>query len=147
MERLALWVAPALITLLLIILYYGVVERWLVLRLAPETAIDNVFQRFYRAARPIAGPWVSAETSSEFLHKLEENIRNLQSNRLREEIISTAERMTSLYHRSLFTENKVGRQDATVAWRSWKQLKIRLFGAGLLLKSMKIFNRSDMNRS
>jgi transglutaminase-like putative cysteine protease len=147
LERILLWSSPLLGAMLLAVLYVVFIEPWLVLRLPPEKAIENVYQRFYRVARPIAGAWTRAETSSEFLRKFTSAIRVLRDQtryrRLTARIDANANALTDLYHSSLFTKCETRKQDAVIAWRTWKHLQRQLFGAKLLSRLMNIDLRSQ----
>jgi transglutaminase-like putative cysteine protease len=131
LERILLWSSPVLVLLIFAILYFAFIERWLVLRLYPEAAIENVYQRFYRAGRPLAGAWTSTETSSEFLHKFMHGMNKVQSRghfkRLQENINKNAIQLTDVYHASLFTRHRTQKDDAVVAWMIWKRLRRWLF--------------------
>ncbi len=131
LERILLWSSPVMLILIFAILYFAFIERWLVLRLAPEAAIENVYQRFYRAGRPLAGAWTSAETSSEFLYKFMHGMNKVQSRgrfkRVQENINKNAMELTDVYHASLFTKHRTQKDDAVVAWRIWKRLRRWLF--------------------
>ncbi len=139
-EQILLWSSPSMIILAIVILYFAFIERWLVLRLAPEVAIHTIYQRFYRAGRPIAGEWTQAETSSEFLHKFLSAIREHQHHvrfqKMMTDLASSAAMLTNLYHTSLFVEHHVQKQDAINMWQTWKRMRGRLFNAKLLLKCM-----------
>ena len=151
MERILLWSSPAIMFLLGIILYFAVIERWLVLRLSPEAAIDHIYQRFYRSGRPFAGKWVHAETSSEFLQKFLSGIGSVQHHawlkKLSLNIRENAIDLTELYHESLFVDNQTDKQDAIVAWKLWKHLRRRLVHIKLLLRFTNTHNILKSNVS
>ena len=146
MERVFIWSSPLLIVLISAILYFAFLERWLVLRHSPEAAADVLYQRFYRAGRPLAGAWTRAETSSEFLHKLKASLLKIQDStrfkRLPASIDAHATLLTSIHHASLFTRHTMRMQDAMTAWQIWKQLRGQLFLMRLLLK---VVNVNDNN--
>jgi hypothetical protein len=104
-EQILLWSSPLLVMLMSGILYFAFLERWLVLRLSPEAATDVMYQRFYRAGRPLAGAWTRAETSSEFLHKMRAVLFRIQGRtrfkRLPASIDAHATMLTDIYHASL----------------------------------------------
>jgi len=131
LERILLWSSPMLALFIFAILYFAFIERWLVLRLSPVAAIENVYQRFYRVGRPLAGAWTSAETSSEFLHKFLQGTTRVQRherlNKLTDDISADAMRLTDVYHNSLFTRHGTQKDDAMLAWTIWKRLRRRLF--------------------
>ena len=151
LERILLWSSPVLALLAGVLLYYMFIERWLVLRLAPQAAMDNIYQRFYRAGRPLAGAWIHAETSSEFLLKFLFTCDKLQIRRrykkLSTEIRSNAMELTNLYHTSLFVDHQTNKHEAVSAWRLWKRLRRQLFYIKLLLRFTNMYYLLDSNRS
>jgi len=142
MERILLWSSPALVILFAAILYFAFIERWLVLKLPPQAAIDNIYQRFYRAARPIAGAWMSAETSSEFLSKFKNNVNEVQRQTRFKNIPANANRnataLTDLYHSSLFIEHQTYKNDVIATWKIWKRLRGQLYYIKMLLRFIQI---------
>lgn len=146
LERILLWSSPALAMLLIAVLYFVFIERWLVMRLAPQDAMDDLYQRFYRAARPIAGVWTRAETSSEFLQKFMDGISKVQRGdrfkRLQADINTNAMQLTDLYHASLFMDRRTGKREAALAWRLWKHLRRELFIVRLFQRVEWMFERS-----
>lgn len=145
LERILLWASPVIIMLVSILLYFAFIERWLVLRLPPEAAIENIYRRFYLAGRPLAGAWTSAETSSEFLHKFLHGTSLFQNhgrlNRLIDSLDADATRLTEVYHDSLFTRHRTQREDAALAWMIWRRLQRRLFICATLRGAMKFSPR------
>jgi transglutaminase-like putative cysteine protease len=140
-EQILLWSSPLLVVLMSAILYFAFLERWRVLRLSPEAAADVVYQRFYRAARPLAGAWTRAETSTEFLYKVTFGLSVIQR-RTRFKKISAATcvnatRLTDIYQASLFKRQKIHKRDAVTAWRTWRHLRGQLFIMKVLLKAVK----------
>ncbi|MBK9926960.1 MAG: transglutaminase domain-containing protein [Anaerolineales bacterium] len=141
-EKILTWIAPFAGVVILVLLYFILVERWLYLRLAPAITIDRIYQRFYRAGRPLAGQWIHAETSSEFLRKLSNTITELGTRsrfvRSFEKTIVNANLLTELYHSSLFVSHQTQKQDAHIAWQTWKRLRIQLFFTRLYMYSRQI---------
>jgi transglutaminase-like putative cysteine protease len=135
-ERIFAWASPLLGLLTLVVVYYSFVERWLAMRLAPEAAIHLLYQRFYGMARPFAGAWTRAETSSEFLHKFIGRLaawdRRASTAKLSAQMIANASALTEMYQASLFANRRTGRQDAARAWCVWKRLRVQLLRARLL---------------
>ena len=78
-EKLSSWILPILCAFLLVIIYFTVVERWRYLRLAPAIAIERIYQRLYRAGRPLAGERGYAETAYEFMLKLNNRINEISA--------------------------------------------------------------------
>lgn len=136
--RILLWSSPVLLLLSSAILYFAFLERWLILRLAPETVLDRVYRRFYRAGRSLAGPRTRAETSSEFLEKLVSGGHEMWDRdyfrKLKEKMDSNAIHLTNLYHASLFVDRKMTKQDASLAWRIWRRVQRQLFILRLAVK-------------
>jgi hypothetical protein len=141
-EKILTWISPFAGIAIPVLLYFVLIERWLYLRLAPVTAIEHIYQNFYRAGRPFAGQWVHAETSSEFLFKLNNTIAELGSQsrfeRSFKKAIVNANSLTELYHSSLFTLHQTQKQDAQTAWQTWKHLRIQLFFVRLFMYSRQI---------
>lgn len=140
-EQILLWSSPLLVVLMSAILYFAFLERWRVLRLSPEAAADVVYQRFYRAARPLAGAWTRAETSTEFLHKVTFGLsviqRRTRFKKISAAICVNATRLTDIYQASLFKRQKIHKRDAVTAWRTWRHLRGQLFIMKVLLKAVK----------
>ena len=136
MERILLWLSPVLGILIASIIYFVLIERWLVLRLSPEIAIERIHQRFYIAGRPLAGAWTRAETSSEFLHKLSHKIDEIKGRsrfvKLLDKLNINANGLTELYHASLFVDHRSQKHEARAAWHTWTRLRSQLWFAKLL---------------
>ena len=137
-EKILLWSSPILSILMAAVLYFILLERWLVLRLAPQAAIENVYQRFYQSGRPLAGVWISTETSTEFLGKVLDRVNDVMRSTRFEKLSVNASRnataLTELYHASLFVDHHVLKDDAVNAWHLWMQLRMQLVGIKLLMK-------------
>ncbi|HKI54744.1 MAG TPA: transglutaminase-like domain-containing protein [Anaerolineales bacterium] len=131
MERILLWLSPVLGLLVIIIFYYFFIERWLYLRLAPATAIERVYQKFYQAGRPLAGEWTLSETSTEYLYKLINRIDAIRYpsgiTRLIGNIKDNANILTDLYHATLFIDRQINNKDARITWNTWMQLRRQLY--------------------
>ena len=151
MERILLWSSPLLVFLAGVIIYFVVIERWLVLRLIPQAALDNIYQRFYRAGRPLAGDWVHAETSSEFLQKFLSAIERVQHRsrykKLSADVRVNAIHLTNLYHASLFFDHQTNKHEAASAWKLWKRLGRQLFYIKLLWRFTGMHHVTDLNKS
>ena len=141
-ERILLWSSPAFVILATMILYFAFIERWLVLRLTPQAAINNLYQRFYHSGRPLAGEWVYAETSSEFLEKVitkaSEVRQRTRFKRIASNINANALALTNLYHASLFVNHQTQKHDAIKAWQTWIRLRQQLFNIKLLMRFIHI---------
>jgi transglutaminase-like putative cysteine protease len=135
-EQILLWSSPIVAALVVVFLYFLFIERWMVLRLPPEEAIDRLYQRFYRAGRPLAGTWTSAETSSEFLQKLTAGIHRIQKfarfKNITAGINANARLLTDIYHSTLFIEHRTQKRDAIAAWQTWQRLRRQLSFARFL---------------
>jgi hypothetical protein len=107
------------------------------LRHTPEAAIERIYRRFYPAGRPIAGPRTPSETSTEFLNKLNQRVIQIGEDSRFESLLNSltgnAIKLTELYHSTLFLPLQTTRRDAQHAWRIWKQLRLQLFAARLMM--------------
>jgi hypothetical protein len=137
LEKILMWTSPILVILALAILYFMLIERWLYLRLAPATAIERMHQQFYRAGRPLAGEWTYAETSSEFLQKLNYKVNEVASRsrfaKLLRKLTINANTLTELYNSTLFIPYQAQKQDSHTAWQTWKRLRMQLFFTKLFI--------------
>lgn len=101
------------------------IEPLFLLRLAPAVAIEVLYRRFYRIARPLAGEAARAETAHEFTHKLIQRIQGIDaafpssSYLLQEDIDDLA----SIYQGSLFSDHRIERQDIKRALMKWNRLR------------------------
>ena len=134
-ERILLWLSPFIGVFVFAILYFAFIERWYYLRLKPEIAIENMYQKFYQIGRPIAGPWTYAETPSEYLQKLLARAFLLARKRsgLIEQLSAQASLLTDLYQATLFTNGQLNKKDAHHAWDTWMRLRYRLYITRFLL--------------
>jgi hypothetical protein len=141
MEQILYWSSPFAIILLFALVYFIWIERWLILRHAPDIAIDRIQQAFYRSARPLAGTWTSAETSTEFLKKLNNTLDRFNTrprlSKLATKIRSNSTELTSIYHATLFTSHTAKKLDAVSTWKTWKQLRRELFIMKMFLRKKK----------
>jgi transglutaminase-like putative cysteine protease len=131
LERVLLWLSPVFIALAVMLLYFTVLQRWLLLRLEPSLAIHRIYQNFYRAGRPLTGTWIRSGTSSEYLDKIIEVAEELKSvSRSLQTLNSLKENtsaLTRIYQNSLFVEYHSTRQDARHAWQIWSRLRFQLW--------------------
>jgi len=145
--RKLIWTASILGILFIILVYFVFIEKWMYLRLIPEVAVEKIYQRFYQIGRPIAGEWVGAETSSEYLTKLTNNIDRIKfpSNwflNFVDKFKDNAASLTELYQSTLFTDRHTTKQDAKTTWVLWIRLRLQVYIArfNLLLWG----NRTDV---
>ena len=131
LERILLWTSPLIGIIVIALVYFVLIERWLYLRLPPEKAIDRIYQSFYLAGRPLAGQWTHAETSSEYLQKLLGKLNGIEKHsrfvKLLERLKDNAKALTDLYHRTLFVDHQADKKDARTAWRAWVRLRRQLY--------------------
>lgn len=130
LEQAIYWLSPSVIILSLFLLYFGFIEGWLYVRLAPAMAIERVYRRLYRLGRPLAGERAQAETAFEFMQKLLSKIdrlgRHSRFTKLFSSVQQDIELLTDLYHNTLFSRNELQKHDARMAFRTWRHLRLRL---------------------
>lgn len=120
------WSSPIVIGLILLFLYYAIFERMIFMWLMPNTAIETLYQRYYRLGRPLAGQSTSAETAYEFTNKLAcklEDIYKDSNNNLLVDAKRSLVKFTNIYQLSLFSNHQVNKQDARVVFQLWKRLR------------------------
>jgi len=143
LAKLSTWIFPIAWVILLVIIYYTVIERWLYLRLAPAIAIERIHHRLYRLGRPMAGRRDDAETAYEFMQKLNNRLEEVKRGSRIEKLFKTTQRdvrlLTNTYQTSLFREHQTDRNDVKHALQTWKHLRWRLVVAriGLHIKNMR----------
>lgn len=130
-QRFSAFLLPVAIVVFILILYFAVIERMLFLRLAPPTAIEILYKRLYRAGRSLAGERTRAETASEFMHKLLQQIHDVHEQlRLKgspHKVKTDVEQLTTIYQSSLFSNHSVGVDDVKLALTTWSRLRWSLF--------------------
>jgi transglutaminase-like putative cysteine protease len=138
----SLWILLMFGLVALATAYMVFMERWLVLRLAPNNAIEKIYQAFYRAGRPHAGEWTHAETSTEFLAKLHNRLDEIKARpgyvKYFEKIKRHAAVLTNIYHLSLFVDHQTNNFDVLTAWRTWVSLRRQLFFARLMVLMVRL---------
>ena len=150
LNRILIWTMPILGFLSIILAYFVFIEKWMYLRLIPETAIEQIYQRFYQIGRPLAGEWVSAETSSEYLTKLMDNVDRIKfpSNGFPDfvdKFNDDATALTDLYQSMLFTDHQITKQDAKITWGLWIRLRWQVYIARFNLFIWG--NKTDVNKN
>src|SRR5258706_4234246 len=137
LEKTAYVLIPVFVLLVIVLLHFIVIERWWYLRLAPVTAIEGIYQKFYHAGRPIAGLRTSAETSHEFadklIHQLNELSKRSRYHKMFVSLTNNASKLTDIYDSALFVDIQMQKTDVRIAWHTWAQLRWRLFFANMLL--------------
>ncbi len=145
------WISPLIFIILLVVLYFALLERFWVLRRAPANAVAILFQRYYRAGRPLAGTRTRAETASEFtsrlIHTIDDMDERFQRTKQLKTIRVNAQQLTSLYLHSMFSNHMVDRQDASKAFTLWKQLRLQLWIARVQSYLSKQRDRINLIRS
>ena len=150
LEKAIYWILPLGSLVALFILYFALIEKWMVLRLAPTLAIEQMYRRLYRLGRPLAGERTRAETACEFLNKLSSKVDELSNGSRFTKSLSVLEdeaiALTNMYHATLFIDRRTEKQDAHHAWHSWKKLRWRLLFARILLfTTNKIKSKNNMS--
>jgi len=142
LETILIWSSPILVILLIIIIYFALIERWLYLRVAPALAIERIYQNFYHAGRPLAGEWTHAETSSEYLNKLLGELNSIRNrsrfSNLIDKLKDNSAMLTDLYHSTLFYNYQADNIDARNAWNIWVQLRQQLYITKFLLHTINL---------
>lgn len=145
LERILLWLSPLGGLLLLGVLYFFVIQRWLLLRFEPKLAIHRIYQMFYRAGRALVGEWLRSGTAAEYLARIifvtEETEK--RSNKNFRDLRERSSSLTYLYQTSLFADHYSSKQDVIFAWNLWKQIRVQLIWLRL---SNKKIQRSPMIR-
>ena len=127
--RLLYWISPLGIVLLGMMLYFLVLERLWILRLAPADAITVLYRRYYRLGRPLAGVRTRAETASEFTYKLIGRLDEINATQKSRPSHSQARQLTDIYLLSQFSNHTLQRSDAGIAFDLWKRLRQQLLFA------------------
>ena len=132
LNRVLSWAAPVLGTIGIVLASLVLIEKWMVLRLVPESAIEQIYQRFYQIGRPLAGEWVGAETSSEYVAKLIDTMDKIKfpSNNFldfADQFKHNATALTDLYQSTLFTARHTTKQDVQITWGLWMQLRWQVY--------------------
>lgn len=112
--------------LILLMLYYTVLENFIFMILKPETAIEKLYQRYYRLGRPLAGQSTYAETAHEFTCKLiykMENIYGDSNKSLLTDVKRSLMQFTNIYQLSLFSKHGTNTTDIRTAFQLWKELR------------------------
>jgi len=137
LERILIWLSPLMVILISMLIFFVFIERWSYLRLSPEIALDQIYQNFYRAGRPLAGEWNHAETSTEYMHKISNKLSIIKIDsrfvNICDRLINDANRLTRIYHLALFIEHKIDKSDVRTAWSIWIRLRRRLYLIRFLL--------------
>jgi hypothetical protein len=137
LERAIYWILPLVSLICFLILYFTLIEKWMVLRLNPALAIEHMHRRLYRMGRPFAGKYTPSETAYEFVNKLVNKVDELtQGSRFSKNLSALrgeAITLTDLFHATLFVDRHIDKSDATMAWHAWKKLRWRLSFARILL--------------
>jgi transglutaminase-like putative cysteine protease len=143
-EQLSYILLPLFGLLLVLLLYFTVIEPWWYLRrLSPTIAIERMYRKFYRAGRPLTEERLSSETAHEFA----ERIINLLSQKFstsrfkflyantRNEVTD----LTGLYHIALFRDIQIQKKDSHIAWKLWKRLRWQLWFARMKMSLRALF--------
>lgn len=149
LEQLLYWLSPLAILLFGLMFYFTFLERWIYMRLTPETAVEKIYQRLYRLGRPLAGERTNAETAQEFMAKLIYSIEEIKQSSHFNKPLSPAEQqivfLTDLYQRTLFTQGVIHKGDVRTALQTWKRLRPRILLARFLMNQSR-FSRGVKNK-
>lgn len=136
LEKLLIWTSPLLVVLIIALIYFVFIERWLYLRLEPAIAIHRIYQNFYRSGKKLTGDISRAETSSEYLERMIQKMNETEIRiRFKKPIAQArinAQALTKIYliaHCSWTIIHK--KEDVISAWRLWISLRYQLFVAKL----------------
>ncbi len=125
-----IWLSPFIVLGLLALLYYGIIERILFLKLEPSTAMDLLYKRFYRSGRPLVGEYTQAETANEFtsklIHKVDDAWYRFKRWKLAERTRRNIQQLTDVYQSTLFENHIAQSDDVMTAWHLWSRLRIQL---------------------
>jgi hypothetical protein len=145
------WISPLIIIVLLVVFYFSILERLWILRRAPANAVALLFQRYYRAGRPLAGARTRAETAYEFTSRLIRTIDEMDARFHRTKQLKTirenAQQLTSLYLLSMFSNHSIDRKNASRAFTLWRHLRLQLLIARLQRYILQLRNRIFILRS
>ncbi len=137
LEQAVYWIAPMSGILFLLLIYFLLIERWLYLRRSPSLAIERIYRRFYRSGRPFAGERTRAETAQEFADRLLDRVAEIRERTRFEGLLSRIHKdagaLTGIYQSTLFVDCRIQKEDARMAWRTWRGLRWRLLFARMLL--------------
>ena len=130
LETALYWLSPFALLLLIPVLYFTWIERWVYMRLVPAAAVEKIYRRLYHLGRPLAGARTQAETAQEFMQKLVSNIDEIRERpRLTKLFLSARqdiELLTHMYQGTLFSQGNLQKNDVGVALRTWKHLRLQL---------------------
>ncbi len=130
LETLLYWLSPIAGIIFACILYFGLIEPWLYLRMAPAAAIEKMYRRFYRLGRLLAGERARAETALEFRQKLLERMHELNNRSPFKTVFAGIEQdvmlLTDYYQEALFRDRTMQKDDVSSLWTIWKRLRLRM---------------------
>ena len=135
-ELILLWLSPVIGIFLITLLYFTIIERWYYMRLLPAAAIERIFRRLYRLGRPLAGEGLRAETAYEFsnklMNKMDETVYRGRFAKIFAATKNDIDQLTNMYYASLFSQHQTQKKDTIRAFKTWKQLRLRLMIARLM---------------
>ena len=137
-ELILIWASPVIVLFFITLLYFTVIERWYYMRLSPEKAIERIYQRLYRFGRPLVGHRVGGETAFEFSNRLNNKLDEVQRRsgytKIFYKIKNEIDGLTNIYYISLFSQQHTQKQDAVVAFNTWKRLRLRLIATRVIAR-------------
>ncbi len=114
-------------------------------RLDPTEAIQLLFKRLRRLARPMSGVVPLEQTAHQFASMLANKISSLEVSPRTQHMLAPSlkeiDQMTELYSRSLFAPFSPSRAEITSSIKTWSRLRWRLLLANLLLIKNKLSSR------
>ncbi len=126
---------PALIILICSFLWIGF-DSLRLNRIDPSQAIQLLYQRLRRLARPVTGHASKDQTAHSFSQALIERLSAIKTSTLLQNWLSPAQneiiQFTELFSRSLFASSLPSRAEAKDAIKTWSRLKWRLLLANVL---------------
>ncbi|HSL30658.1 MAG TPA: transglutaminase domain-containing protein [Anaerolineales bacterium] len=142
LETLLYWSSPIALILFAAILYFGLIERWLYLRLPPAAAIEKMYRRLYRLGRSLAGEHTRAETAYEYRQKLLDEIRAIEHRSRLKPAFAGVEQdinfLTDCYQDALFRDRTIQKNEIGSAWMTWKRLRLRILLAHLYVIARRV---------
>jgi len=130
LARLSTWIAPIVLLIILVFIYFAVIEQWWYLRLVPAAAVEKIYRRLYRAGRPLAGEFTQAETVYEFMQKLNSRVDDIKAYSNWKKFYMDTQRdvqlLTNTYQASLFKDVQTTRSNVMLAVQTWKRLRWKL---------------------
>ena len=93
-------------------------------RMAPTVAIEILYRRMYRLARPLVGKPAHAETAHEFMSNLIQEVQGSEQRFRRSSSLlpKDVKELTTIYQMSLFSNHPIGKRDVSRALHIWNRV-------------------------